>query len=137
MKTQFLLLALLLSSAASFAQSLEKSFNAMNAAYKQNPYAYMQTHFAPDARFIAGHDGSFMDISKLITPAMKIEDLQATDLQFFESGDLGVVSGIKTVRYANPNGPAATYKDAFTYTCKRINGDWKIVALQHTKIEYK
>lgn len=137
MKITFILLSLLLSGTASFAQSLEKSFNAMNAAYKQNPYAYMQEHFAPEARFIAGHDGSFMDIKKLITPAMKIEDLQATDLQFFESGDLGVVSGVETVRYANPKGAAVTYKDAFTHTYKRINGDWKVVAVHHTKIDYK
>jgi ketosteroid isomerase-like protein len=137
MKTQFIFLALLLSSAASFAQSLEKSFDAMIAAYKQNPYAYVQEHFAPEARFIAGHDGSFMDIKKLITPAMKIEDIQTTDLQFFESGDLGVVSGVETVRYANPKGAAVTYKDAFTHTYKRINGDWKAVAVHHTKIDYK
>lgn len=137
MKITFILLSLLLSGTALFAQSLEKSFNAMNAEYKQNPYAYVQAHFAPEARFIAGHDGSFMDLKKLITPTMKIEDLQTTDLQFFEAGNLGVVSGIKTVKYANPNGTTVTYKDAFTYTCKKVKGDWKFVALQHTKIDYK
>lgn len=136
MKIQSILLGLLLTSTATFAQSLEQSFNAMNVAYKQNPYAYVQAHFAPNVRFIAGHSGEFKDFTQLITPDAKIEDSQFTDLKFFESGDLGVVSGINTTRYTNPGTPT-TYKDAFTYTYKKIKGNWKVVAMQHTKIEYK
>jgi hypothetical protein len=135
MKTQCFLLALLLSSTATFAQTLEQSFRPMMAEYKQNPYAYAQAHFAPDIRFIAGHNGEFMDIRKLITPAMKIEDDQFTDLEFFESGDLAVVSGIHTTRYANPKGAAPIFKDAFTY--KKQNNEWKVIAMQHTKMDYK
>ncbi|GAB4034292.1 nuclear transport factor 2 family protein [Spirosoma gilvum] len=137
MKFQFFLLALLFSSTATFAQTLEQSFSTMMAEYKQNPYAFMQARMAPDVRFIAGHNGEFMDIHKLITPDQKVEDAQWSDLKFFESGDLGVVSGIRTTRYANPKGAALTYKDAFTYTYKKQNNDWKVVAMQHTKMEYK
>lgn len=137
MKTKFFLLALLLSSTSAFAQTLEQSFTSTMAEYKQSPYAFMQAHMAPDVRFIAGHNGELMDIRKLITPDQKIEDTQSSDLKFFESGDLAVVTGIRTTRYANPKGAAPTYKDAFTYTYRKQNNEWKIVAMQHTKMEYK
>ncbi|ADB38996.1 nuclear transport factor 2 family protein [Spirosoma linguale] len=138
MKIQSLLLiGLLLSSTASLAQTLEQSFAPLMAEYKQSPYAFMQAHMAADVRFVAGHNGELMDIRKLVTPDQKVEDAQWSDLKFFESGDMGVVTGVRITRYANPKGAAPTYKDAFTYTYKKQNNDWKIVAMQHTKMEYK
>jgi hypothetical protein len=137
MRIQFFLLALLLSSTATFAQTLEQSFKPLMAEYNQNPYAFLQNRMVPDVRFIAGHNGELMDIRKLITPDQKVEDAQWSDLKFFESGDLGVVTGVRTTRYANPKGAAPIYKDAFTYTYKKQDNEWKIVAMQHTKIEYK
>jgi hypothetical protein len=137
MKSRFLFLGLLLSSTVTFSQTLEQAFAPMMAEYKQNPYAFVQARMAPDVRFIAGHNGELMDIRKLVTPEQKIEDAQWSDLKFFESGDLGVVTGIRTTRYANPKGAAPTMKDAFTYTCKKQNNDWQVVAMQHTKIDYK
>jgi hypothetical protein len=53
---------------------------------------------------------------------------------------LGEVSGINITRYTNPTGaPTAstTYKDAFTYPYKKTDGAWKVVAMHHTKFEYK
>lgn len=137
MKFQHVLVGLLLSNTAMFAQTLEQSFGPMMAEYKQNPYAFVQARMAPDVRFIAGHNGELMDIRKLITPEQKIDDAQWSDLKFFESGDLAVVTGIRTTRYANPKGAAPTYKDAFTYTCKKQNNNWQVVAMQHTKMDYK
>jgi hypothetical protein len=76
MKILSILLDLLLSSTASIDQSPEKSFAAMSTQYKQNPYAYVQTHHMPNVRFVAGHSGEFLGFAKLITPEVKVEDSQ-------------------------------------------------------------
>ena len=142
MKTNLLTLALLLMSAATFAQSLEQSFRKLLDDFKANPYAYVQANYADDFRFIAGNNGEFRTKDRMIGPNTKVEDIQATDLKFFESGDLAIVSGINTTRYAGSNGgQPRTYKDAFTYTFRKLGGNgsaarWKHVAMQHTKIDY-
>lgn len=137
MKTQLVTLALLLFSTGAFAQTLEQSFRNLIAEFKQNPYAYVKGNYTNDFRFIAGHNGEFRTKDRMVGPDTKVEDIQATDLKFYESGDLAVVSGINTTRFASPKGgQASTYKDAFTYTFRKLNGQWKHVAMQHTKIDY-
>ena len=137
MKTQLVTLALLLCSTGAFAQTLEQSFRNLIAEFKQNPYAYVQANYANDFRFIGGQNGEFRTKDRMLGPTTKVEDIQTTDLKFYESGDLAVVSGINTTRFASSNGGQAnTYKDAFTYTFRKLNGQWKHVAMQHTKIDY-
>lgn len=136
MKNPLVLLALLLVNSSAFAQTLEQTFRNLLAEFKANPYAYIQANYAPSLRFIAGHNGEFRTKDRMIAPTTKVEDIQATNLKFFESSDLAVVSGINITRYAVPNGQPATYKDAFTYTFQKVSGKWKHVAMQHTKLDY-
>ena len=127
MKTNLVTLALLLMSAGAMAQTLEQTFRTLITDFKANPYVYVQANYANDFRFIAGHNGEFRTKDRMIGPTTKIEDVQATDLKFYESGDLAVVSGINTITAVALDGSkASTYKDAFNLHAAL---DWQPLAV--------
>ena len=117
------------------AQSFESFFKKSIEDYKKEPKSYMKKTCTPDFIFIAGHSGEFRNLDQ--TLAIFSDDkgnpnYQAEIKKIMESGDMTVVSGISE----NPQ-PKMIYKDAFTYTFRKINGEWKWLMAHHTKIDYK
>lgn len=116
-------------------QSFESFYKKSIENFKKEPKAYVQKNCAPDFVFITGHSGEFRNLDQ--TVAMFSEDKSNPNYQneikkIVESGDVAVVTGISV----NPQ-PNTIYKDAYTYTFRKINGEWKWAIAQHTKIDYK
>ena len=145
MKIKLLTLALLLISAATFAQTkLADEFPAMIKARNADAEVFFRTRLAPDVAFIAGHDGLLRNKNYVIgvSKAQKQQTAEITNLNIRQAGDLAIATGISTVKSVFPDGRTGTYKDAFTYTLRWQNGDgaaprWLFTDLHHTKIEYQ
>ncbi|MCY7358753.1 MAG: nuclear transport factor 2 family protein [Rudanella sp.] len=119
--------------------SLLAEFPAMMKARNANPTAFFEERAAPDLAFIAGHDGSVQNKDWLLglfkNQKSHIADL--TNLKIQQVGDLAVVTGISNLAVEFLDGKKQSYKDAFTYTLRWLNGRWMFTNLHHTKIEYK
>ena len=145
MKKPFLLLSLLLISAASFAQTkLADEFPAIMKARNADPEGYLRAHTTPDMVFIAGHDGSMQNKDWLLSlfKGQKSHHTDITNLKIQQSGDLAVATGISTIAIETTEGKSQSYKDAFTYTLRWLNNNgstaqWMLTNMQHTKLEYK
>jgi Domain of unknown function (DUF4440) len=117
------------------AQSFESFYKKSIEDYKKNPKGFIQKNCTPDFIFITGHSGEFRNYDQMVaifSEDKTIPEYQADIKKMVESGDMAVVSGIST----NPQ-PNMIYKDAFTYTYRKIQGQWKWVMAHHTKIDYK
>jgi ketosteroid isomerase-like protein len=141
MKTTFSLLALLLISAGAFAQTnLTDEFPAIMKARNADAKAFFEARTTPDMVFIAGHDGSVQNKDWLmgLFKTQKSQTAEITNLNIQQTGDLAVATGISTITaIALDGGKTSTYKDAFTYTLRWMNGQWMFTNLHHTKIEYR
>jgi ketosteroid isomerase-like protein len=140
MKTKLFTLALLLMSAATFAQTnLTDEFPAIMKARNADAQAFFQARTTPDMAFIAGHDGSVQNKDWLMSlfKTQKSQTAEITNLKIQQAGDLAVATGISNLTVELLDGKKQTYKDAFTYTLRWINGQWMFTNLHHTKIEYK
>ena len=146
MKTKLFTLALLLMSAGAFAQTkLADEMPAMMKARNADGEGFFRTRLAPDVAFIAGHDGSLQNKDYImgLFKNQKQQSAEITNLNIQQAGDLAVATGISTVTAISLDGSkTSTYKDAFTYTLRWIEGNgaasrWMFTNLHHTKIEYK
>ena len=140
MKTQLFAFVLLLIAAGAFAQtSLADEWPALLKARNANPTAFFQERATPDLAFIAGHDGSVQNKDWLLGLLKNQKSHTATliNLKIQQAGDLAVATGISDLLVELQDGKKGTYKDAFTYTMRWINGKWMFTNLHHTKIEYK
>lgn len=133
MKPLLITAALLLINVTVFAQSLEQSFAKLMDEYKKSPKEYVQNYYSDDYRFLVTASGKIVDkkAMSLTLANLKVTELNYSDLKFYESGNLGVVNGIITIKYG-----VNTYKDAFTYTFQKQKDQWKNVAGHHTQVEY-
>ena len=138
MKTSLLTLALLLMSAASFAQStstaeVETALGQFLTEYNQSPYDFFKKRSTDDFRYI-DRQGAFVLKPALLKSSEGRPSMEssASDLKILRSGDLAVVSGIQSF------GKEGTAKTAFTYTLKKEGkgaaSEWKFAASQHTPI---
>lgn len=141
MKTKCLAFALLLLSAATFAQTkLADELPALVQARNANAQTFFQERLTPDVVFIAGHDGSSQNKDYLmgLFKNQKSQTAALSDVKIQQSGDLAVATGISTIVASSLDGSKTnTYKDAFTYTLRWIGGKWMFTNLHHTKLEYK
>ena len=117
------------------AQSFESFYKKGIEDFKKSPKGYIQKNCTPDFIFVTGHSGEFRNFDQTVT--MFSEDKSIPNYQneikkIVESGDVAVVSGISI----NPQ-PNMIYKDAYTYTFRKIKGEWKWIMAHHTKIDYK
>jgi hypothetical protein len=117
------------------AQSFESFYKKGIEDYKKNPKGFIQKYCTPDFIFITGHSGEFRNFDQMVaifSEDKSIPNYQVDIKKIVESGDVAVVSGIST----NPQ-PNMIYNDAYTYTFRKIQGEWKWVMAHHTKIDYK
>jgi len=142
MKKRSFIIALLFSLAGStYAQTdLKTAFEKGMADYDKNPTEAVQ-QMDDNIRFTAGHSGLYYDKQATLAlaksrPAAKSET-QMSDLRVKQSGNLGVVSGIRNHALILPSGQKMTWKDAFTYIFEWKNNNWVMTDLQHTKIDYQ
>jgi ketosteroid isomerase-like protein len=137
----FLLLLLLLTSATTFAQTkLMDEFPAMMKARNTDAAGWIKEHTTPDMVFIAGHDGSLHNKEWMLGlfKSQKSHKADISNLAIQQVGDLAVATGVSTIEAVQLDGDKTnTYKDAFTYTLRWIDGRWMFTNLHHTKIEYK
>ena len=117
------------------AQSFESFYKKSIEDYKSNPKKYLQKVCSPDFIFITGHSGEFRNFDQSIV--MFSDDRVTVNYQneikkVVVSGEVAVVSGISV--HPQPN---MIYKDAYTYTFRKMNGEWKWIMAHHTKIDYK
>ena len=131
MKPLLITAALLLINVTVFAQSLEQSFAQLMDEYKKSPNQYSQNYYSDDYRFLGHPSGKIVGKKDLGLANLKVTELNYSDLKFYESGNLGVVNGIITIKYG-----VNTYKDAFTYTFQKQKDKWKNVAGHHTQVGY-
>ncbi|MCY7353293.1 MAG: nuclear transport factor 2 family protein [Cytophagaceae bacterium] len=145
MKKPLLLLALLLTSAATFAQSAftKATLEGILNDYHKNPHDFLESYCPPDFRYITP-DGSFRYLPQLLKGSVndKVETSQILDQKIIQSGDVAVVSGIHEQKRVATDGTKTTRRVACTYTFKRQaeNGSapqWKFVASQQNDIDKK
>ncbi|WP_020605917.1 nuclear transport factor 2 family protein [Spirosoma spitsbergense] len=138
MKTNILALALLLMSAACFAQvtanaDVETALSQFLTEYNQSPYDFFKKRSTDDFRYI-DRQGAFVLKPALLKSSEGRPSIEssASDLKIIRLGDLAVVSGIHSF------GKEGTAKTAFTYTLKKEGKGaaavWKFAASQHTPI---
>lgn len=136
MKKLFIIFAFISFTASQLqAQTFESFYKKGIEDFKKEPKSYIQKTCTPDFIFITGHSGDFINFDQMV--ALFSDDKGNPNYQnevkkIIESGDMAVVSGISV----NPQ-PKTIYKDAYTYTFRKINGEWKWVMAHHTKIDYK
>ncbi|RDB03700.1 nuclear transport factor 2 family protein [Runella aurantiaca] len=144
MKKLILTLALsfvMLTIGSIYAQTdLKTAFEKGMADYDKNPTEAVQ-QMDDNIRFVAGHSGQFYDKAATLAlaksrPAAKSET-QMSDLRVKQSGNLGVVSGIRNHALVLPNNQKMTWKDAFTYTFEWKKNNWVLTDIHHTKIDYQ
>lgn len=128
-----LMIAFLCIQLTAFSQSLEQTFSQLLEEYKKSPKEYAQRSYSEDYRFLGWASGKIMGKSEMLAflGTLKVAELSCSDLKFVESGNVGVVSGYLTAKYA-----ANTYKDAFTYVYQKQKGKWVNISGQHTKVSY-
>lgn len=138
------LLLLLLTSATTvttFAQTkLMDEFPAMMKARNADAAGWLKAHTTPDMVFIAGHDGSIQNKDWLmgLFKNQKSQKADISNLKIQQVADLAVATGISSIEAVSLDGSkTSTYKDAFTYTLRWIDGRWMFTNLHHTKIDYK
>lgn len=133
MKTLLITLSVLLISLAGSAQNLEQTFAKLMDEYKKSPSDFAKNYYSDDYRFVGPPSGKFTDKNTMVRSLapLNVTELTYSDVKFFESGSLGVVSGYITIKYA-----VNTYKDAFTYTFQKRDGKWLNVSAQHTEVAY-
>ena len=140
MKTQIILVALLLLGTATFAQTkLADEFPAMLKARNSDVISYFQTNSTPGLIFIAGNDGSIQNKEWLMNLLRnnKNQTTEIANLNIQQAGDLAVATGVSTIKVVSNEGKTSVYKDAFTYTMRWIGGQWMFTNIHHTKIDYK
>lgn len=117
------------------AQTFERFYKQSIEDFKKEPKRYIQKTCTPDFIFITGHSGEFRNLDQTI--AIFSDDkgnptYENEIKKIIESGDIAVVAGISVNHQPN-----MIYKDAYSYTFRKINGEWKWVMAHHTKIDYK
>lgn len=136
MKKLFIIIAFTILTVSQLpAQSFESFYQKTIEDFKKEPKSCIQKTCTPDFIFITGHSGEFINFNQML--ALFSDDKGNPNYQneikkIIQSGDVAVVAGISV----NPQ-PNMIYKDAFTYTFRKINGEWKWVMAHHTKIDYK
>lgn len=142
MKTYYFTLTLLLTSAASFAQTAftKATLDGILKDYQKNPHDFFKRACPPDFRYIAP-DGSFKFLPELLKGSVndKVSANEIQEQKIIQSGDVAVVSGTHVVDRIAVDGTKTTTRIPCTYTFQRQGGtgsasQWKFVASQHTAI---
>jgi hypothetical protein len=117
------------------AQSFEGFYKDYIEKMKTEGPSYSKKICTPDFIFITGHSGELYgpeQFFKMVGTPQKIPNYKNEVKKMIELDDLVIVTGIATL----PMGKTI-YKDAFTYTFQKIEGEWKLAMAHHTKIDYK
>ena len=136
MKTQFVTLALLLTSAASFAQSTftKATLDEILAEYKTNSRAFFMNRLSDDFRYTTPN-GAYQTRKDILGgEPQKILKTEIAEPVIFQSGDLAVVSGIHKVERTGSDGNPVMGQVACTYTFQRRANKWTFVASQQNNI---
>lgn len=136
MKTSLLLLAGLLFSAASFAQTAFTlaTLTEIGEEYKTNSKAFFTSRLSDDFRYTTTK-GVYQTRKDIIKgDAQKILKTEFIEPVIFQSGDLAVVSGIHKVERVGQDGNPVIGQVACTYTFQRRQNKWMFVASQQTAI---
>lgn len=137
MKTQLLILALLLDSVATFAQTTftQATFDDIMKRYAQNPVNYLKTETAPDF-ILAGSDGKSNSLSQLISlyDGLTLTTWSYDGVIVRQYGNTGVATGILTHGYTfKTGGYPITNRELFTYVfTSPKSGQWQLVSGQHS-----
>ncbi len=137
MKTSFLCLALLLMSAATFAQTAftQATLDGILAEYKANSKTFFTTRLSDDFRYTTPQ-GAYQTRKDIIGgEPQKILKTEIAEPVIFQSGDLAVVSGIHKTERTGPDGNASVGQIACTYTFQRRDNKWLFVGSQHTSMQ--
>ena len=136
MRTPLLLLAGLLISAASFAQTAFTlaTLDEIGEEYKTNSKAFFTSRLSDDFRYTTTK-GVYLTRKDIIgRDAQKILKTGYAERVIFQSGDLAVVSGIHKVERVGQDGSPVMGQVACTYTFQRRQNKWMFVASQQTDI---
>ena len=134
MKTKLLIL-LLLTSAASFAQTFTKAtLNEILTEYKTNSKTFFMNRLSDDFRYTTPN-GAYQTRKDILGgEPQKILKTEIAEPVIFQSGDLAVVSGIHKTERTGSDGNPATGQVACTYTFQRRANKWLFVASQQNNI---
>jgi Domain of unknown function (DUF4440) len=136
MKKSFIIFAFIgLSISQLRAQSFEGFYKDYVENMKTDGASYFKKICDPDFIFITGHSGEFYNVNQffnMVGTSQKMPNYGNEVKKIIELDDLAIVSGISTMPMEK-----TTYKDAFTYTFRKIDGEWKFAMAHHTKIDYK
>ena len=126
MKNPLLLLVLLLTSVATFAQTAftKATLDGILKDYQKNPHSFFERSCPPDFRYIAT-DGSFKFLPELLKGSVndKLIANEIEEQKIIQSGDVAVVSGIHVQERKAADGTKAIRRVACTYTFQRQKGN--------------
>ncbi len=87
-----------------------------------------------DFRF-TDNAGKFSGKEQLKSNTTYQSDNQLSDSKACQSGNLAMISGLRTAKITDANGRVKNQKVAFTYTLLKQNGKWMFVNSQQTDVK--
>lgn len=145
MKHSLLLLVLLLTSVATYAQTAftKATLDGILKDYHKNPHDFFERYCSPDFRY-TNTDGSFGHLPELLKASVndKVETSEILDQKIIQSGDVAVVSGIHVQERRAADGTKNIRQVACTYTFQRQKGNgsaprWMFVASHQSDVAKK
>ncbi|HAK75840.1 MAG TPA: hypothetical protein DCM71_02775 [Runella sp.] len=137
---KLILSLVMLTTGSIYAQTdLRKAFDENSTTFDKEPINWVQ-RLPENVRFFGGN-GEVFNKQQTLELAKRTASGKSTssfaDLRVKQSGNLGVVSGIRTHDLVFTNGLKISWKDAFTYTFEWQNNQWVQTDIHHTKIDYQ
>lgn len=142
MKHSLLLLVLLLTSVATYAQTAftKATLDGILKEYQKDPHGFFERYCPPDFRYI-NRDGSFAYLQELLKGSLNSKVLanEIQDQKIVQSGDVAVVSGIHVADRIDTDGTKYNTRIACTYTFQRQKGNgsaprWMFVASHQSNV---
>jgi ketosteroid isomerase-like protein len=110
-----------------------------NDAWKNRDVAWIEKNYAPFSRDVDARSGVSKRKEDVIADMKKSTEtydlLELSDLNVRVEGDVGVVTGINTVKGKDSQGKPIDMKFRFTDTFIRRDGQWRVWATQGTPIK--
>jgi ketosteroid isomerase-like protein len=110
-----------------------------NDAWKNKDVAWMEKNFAPFSREVDSRTGALLrkdaSIADMKNDKSTYESLELSEMGVRVEGDVGVVTGVNTVKGKDAQGKPIDRKTRFTDTFIRRNGEWQVWATQGTLIK--
>ena len=113
----------------------EDVLNLFLTEYHKNPKAFFESRLPTDFRFLNGGKQTVSKDGVLSNSKTDPTDSEISDVKAFQSGNLGIVSGVHVFKNKQSDGNIRADKVNFTYTMVKKNGKWFFAESHHTPLK--